>query len=357
MDLDDLSRITPGSREAAELWGSRPGSKVCFADIMDSCSSAPVPAETAASPSPETSAPRSNHAVMATAPPLGTATAAYEKHAPSNNLSDWEKYRDDQLLSNPGGDNYYLDEKRVEGRPQDQESLWGRVKKDLSDAAANVKNFFDDLLFGSETHYRDEKGRIQEAGRRGVLGSIVDFFKDLGSAFTFGAGSAPAGEKAPQGFAERAWHFVSKIKKAFLGDLFQGVPGAVLHMGEDLILAGWNLVEVVPDATIGNFEAGRKATTALFDNGQVVIDYLTDILPTQEAWLRVHAYHFRDRKLPIYYNLGMPERYTGDARWSHVRNTPFRKGIETAGALLGDIFTVKLLDEASASSEAPGDDK
>ena len=355
MELDDISRITPGSRQAAELCESKSGSKVRFAEIMDSFSSARVSSKAASNPVP--SAPRANNAVVATAATREKAAAAYERHAPSSGLSDWEKYRDDQLLSNPGGDNYYLDEKRVETRPQDQESLWGRVKKDLSDAAANVKNFFKDLLFGSEAYYRDEQGRIQETQRRGVLGSIWDFFKDLGSAFTFGAGSTPEGEKAPQGFTERAWHFVSKIKKAFLGDLLQGVPGAVMHMGEDLILAGWNLVEVVPDATIGNFEAGRKATTTLFDNGQVVIDYLTDILPTQEAWLRVHAYHLKDGKLPVYYNLSMPENYTGDARWSSVRNTPFRKGIETAGALLGDIFTLKFLDEISASSESPGEDR
>ena len=75
------------------------------------------------------------------------------------------------------------------------------------------------------------------------------------------------------------------------------------------------------------------------------------------AWLRVHAYHLKDGKLPVYYNLSMPENYTGDARWSSVRNTPFRKGIETAGALLGDIFTLKFLDEISASSESPGEDR
>jgi hypothetical protein len=35
--------------------------------------------------------------------------------------------------------------------------------------------------------------------------------------------------------------------------------------------------------------------------------------------------------------LGIPEHFSGDARWEYVRNTPFRKTIETIGALLADV--------------------
>jgi hypothetical protein len=144
------------------------------------------------------------------------------------------------------------------------------------------------------------------------------------------------------------------MKEAIIGDLVQGVSGSVIHMGEDLALAGWNLVEVLPDATIGNFQEGRKLTTTIFDNGQVAIDYVTDILPMGEAWLRVHASklcNLKDPKLPILYNMNMPEHFTGDVRWRYIRNTPFRKTIETIGSLLADIVAVKIINDAKSTSE------
>jgi hypothetical protein len=280
--------------------------------------------------------------------------AAYQKHAnQSYKVSDWQKYKDDQLLSNPGGDHYYMEQKEVISQPKDQESFWGRIKKDLSDASSNVKNFFRNLFSGAKKYYRDENNLIQETKQRGLVGSLIDFFKDFGSALSFGTWR-PDGEKEPQGFFQRIGFFFSKMKEAVFGDLVQGVSGSVIHMGEDLALAGWNLVEVVPDATIGNFEDGRKLTTTIFDNGQVAIDYLTDILPMGEAWLRVHASrlcNLKDPKLPIFYNISMPEHYTGDIRWQYARNTPFRKTIETIGSLLADIVAVKLIGDAKVTSE------
>lgn len=282
------------------------------------------------------------------------AVAAYRKQMnATEELSDWEKYKDDQLLSNPGGDQYYLDQKQVIPNARDQESFWGRIGKDISDAFSNVKNFFQNLFFGSKILYRDKDNQIQEARQRGLVGSVIDFFKDLGSAFSFGTWR-PDGEKAPEGFAGRVGFFFSKIKEAVFGDLVEGVAGSTVHLGEDLVLAGWNLVEVLPDATIGNFESGRKLTTTIFDNGQVAIDYLTDILPGGEAWLRVHALNFgASDKLtpPILYNLQMPEHYDKDARWQYVRNTPFRKAIETIGSILADIATVKFIGDTECLSD------
>ena len=283
--------------------------------------------------------------------PKAEAFAAYQKQlSQTAQVDDWEKYKDDQLLSNPGGDHYYLDEKKVVSNPEDQKSFWGRIKKDLSDAFSNVKNFFKNLFFGAKKLYRDENNQIQEAKQRGLIGSVVDFFKDLGSALSFGAWR-PDGEEEPQGVVKRIGFFFSKMKEAIFGDLVQGVSGSIIHMGEDLLLAGWNLVEVVPDATIGNFEAGRKLTTVIFDNGQVAIDYLTDILPTGEAWLRVHAFDLKDLSAPILYNIKMPEHYKKDVRWQHVRNTPFRKTIETIGSLLADVFVFKLFGESTSLSQ------
>jgi hypothetical protein len=47
----------------------------------------------------------------------------------------------------------------------------------------------------------------------------------------------------------------------------------------------------------------------------------------------------------------MPEHYTGDVRWRYVRNTPFRKTIETIGSLLADIVAVKIIGDAEGTSE------
>jgi len=295
------------------------------------------------------------------------AIAAYEKQAgqfssPGKSshlkgkglgLSDWEKYKDDQLLSNPGGDNYYLEQNKVVSNPKDQESFLGRVVKDISDALSNIKNFFQNLLFGSKRLYRDKNNQIQEVRQRGIVGSVMDFFSDVGSALSFGMWR-PDGEKEPEGFVKRVGFFFSKMKEAIFGDLIQGVAGSVINIGEDIALAGWNLLEVIPDATIGNFESGRKLTTAIFDNGQVAIDYLTDILPGGEAWSRVHAADFTnpgELKLPVVNNLNMPEHYSGDVRWRYVRNTPFRKAIETIGTLLFDLISLRFMSDIKFLSE------
>ena len=122
-------------------------------------------------------------------------------------------------------------------------------------------------------------------------------------------------------------------------------------MGEDLVLAGWNLLESIPDATIGNFQAGKRLTTSVFDNGQVVIDYLTDIIPFGDAWHRVHTPDLKKFKPPILHNLSMPEYNSGDERWRYVRNTPFRKTIETMGSLLTDVLTLKIFGQINLFSE------
>jgi hypothetical protein len=262
--------------------------------------------------------------------------------------SGWQKYKDDQLLRNPGGDHYYLDENRVADDPGDRESFVTRVGKDMSDFFGNVKNFFGNLLMGSKFRYRDENNDIKEATQRGLVGTCVDFFKDLGSALTFGLWH-PDEEKGPQGAMERITYFGSKMKEAFLGDLVEGIPQSVNHMAKNVVLAGLNLVQVIPDATIGNLEEGRKLTTTIFDNGQVMVEYLTDVIPSGDAWFRVHAASLTDVKAPILYNLQMPEHAKGDARWQYVRNTPFRKTIETVGTLLADIAAIGLAGQTGFS--------
>jgi hypothetical protein len=279
------------------------------------------------------------------AKPRTEAAAAYAKQASMATtpiqMSGWAKYKDDQLLRNPGGDHYYLDENKVVDDPKDRESFLGRVGKDLADVVGNIKNFFGNLFMGSKVRYRDESNQIKEGTQRGLVGSCVDFFKDLGSALTFGLWH-PGDDKGPEGFTERLSYVGTKLKHAVLGDLVEGIPQSLNHMGKNIVLAGLNLVQVLPDSTIGNLEGGSKLTTTVFDNGQVMVEYLTDIIPTGDAWFRVHASSLKDLEAPVLYNLKMPEYVKDDNRWQYVRNTPFRKTIETVGTILADIASIGL---------------
>ena len=268
---------------------------------------------------------------------------------PTPKLSSVGKYVDDQLLSSPGGDRYEdLHEKKVE--PKVPHSFAKRVGKDLKDAFGNVRNFFTDLFFGSKFCYRDENNEIKEAKRKGLLGSVVDFFKDMGSAFSFGAWR-PDGDEAPKGIGKRLAFSCSKFTKAIATDVFQNIPASVNHMAKDIALAAWNSVEVLPDATIGNIAAGEKLTTTVFDNGQVVGNYLTDITPGGDAWQRVHAFSFKELRPPILNNLQKPETGTQDPRWKTVRNTSFRKTIETVGALLADVLSFSFIKWINSSAQ------
>nr|WP_320116816.1 hypothetical protein [uncultured Desulfuromonas sp.] len=278
--------------------------------------------------------------------PLQATTANTLVPVLADDAGDWDKYRDEQLLSNPGGEDYFVD-----GTTQGEESgLIENIAKDLSDVVDNIGNFFHNLLFGAETHYRDEQGEVQTSQNRGLVGSLVDLVCDVGSALSFGAWR-PDGEDAPEGLQERVSFAFDKLKEAVADDVVAGVAGSVNHMGEDLLLAGWNLVEIIPDATVSNVDMAEKVVSNVFDNGQVVIDYLTDVLPGGEAWLRVHATDLDDSQLPVFYNLSTPENFTGDTRWEQVSNTPLRKALETVGSLLADGAMLMLLGQLPTSSQ------
>jgi hypothetical protein len=272
---------------------------------------------------------------------------AQPKTQTTKGMTGLQKYVDDQLLRNPGGHDYDLKEKKV--KSEGPRSFMARVGKDLADAFDNLKNFFSNLFFGAKFCYRDENNQIREARHRGMLGSVFDFFKDLGSALSFGSWR-PNGEAKPQGLVKRFSYSLSKLYQAFAGDLLGGVPGSVNHMANDLLLAGWNLAEAAPDATLGNIPAGEKLTSKVFDGGQVLIDYATDVIPSGDAWKRVHAFSIKEAKLPILDNLGKKERNGDDPRWHYVRNTKFRKIIETVGALLADVAAFGLSRWITGSS-------
>ena len=352
-NIYDLKPIFPG--KATATTGRRPAADKVFETLLTENGSRPIPrpAVPAGPPPPAMASFSFLDQEPVAAAGSENSVSAYgrqQKHADraAAGMSGWRAYRDDQLLSNPGGDAYHLEQQMVV--PAGKQPFMARIGKDLSDAAANIKNFFNNLLFGAKTHYRDQKNNIRQTTNKGLLGSAIDFFKDLGSALTLGAWR-PDGEAAPASGGERLSFAWGKLKETFVGDLLGGVGGSINHLGEDLVLAGWNLVEVVTDATVGNFGDGQEVVSKIFDNGQVAIDYLTDIMPFGEAWLRVHAMDLKNRQAPIVYNLQLPENFKGDARWEFVRNTDFRKRIETIGALLADVVTLNMTGCLNLSSE------
>ncbi|MGA3117087.1 MAG: hypothetical protein ABSF90_21935 [Syntrophobacteraceae bacterium] len=326
--------------EAATLLHSGP---------LSGSQSVPEPLDVPLSRLPALSSPES---LKASAPSGMDAAAAYQRHAgPAGEpapMSGFQKYKDDQLLRNPGGRSYYLDQKKVVD-PLHKESVLGLVRKDFSGVLGNMRNFFGNMFLGTTVLHRNEKNEIQQGHQRGLVRTVADFCKDLGSALSFGTWH-PDSPQAPHGLKNRLLYSVSKLKDAFMGDILTGVPASVNHMGKNLILSGWHLAEVLPDAAIGNFGPGQKLTTSIFDNGHVAIEYLTDIIPSGDAWLRVHASSLKEMKPPILYNLKMPEFNTGDIRWEHVRNTPFRKTIESIGAILADALAITLIGQTGCSS-------
>lgn len=248
-------------------------------------------------------------------------------------------YREEQLLAHPGGDSFDLKDPDPRSASPYRPGFWERLGKDIKDSLDNASNFVKDLVWGSEYRYRDERGRIQFGQRKGLLKSAVGFFKNIVCGLSFGR-IRTNGDTNPQGVVDRMKYAGGKLLgKALLDDLIFGVSSSARNLLDDAALAAWNLMEVVPDATIGNFPLGQRLVTTLFDNGQVVVDYITDCLPTGDAWMRVHACSLENEKFtpPVLFNLRLPEQYGRDSRWSAVRNTPFRKTIETIGSLLADI--------------------
>jgi LysM repeat protein len=268
-------------------------------------------------------------------------------------------YEEDQLLAHPGGDYFFPNKGTGAYDPSFDRTLFkNRVGKDLSDAGENLINIAKDLAMGSKFKYVGNDGKIEEGQRVGVFRTFRNFFEDMLSGLSFGA-YMPAAEEKPKGTFASIWHFFKKtLYDAPIKDLLVGVPHAGINIGKDMAIAALNLVQVVPDSTIGNFKLGKKITTTIFDNGQVAVEYLTDVLPGSHAWLRVHASGASgELAFPFLYNLQTAEQGITDSRWATVRNTPFRKTIETLGALLADAVSLTIIHEhipnASADQRQP----
>jgi hypothetical protein len=255
----------------------------------------------------------------------------------SSLIGQYKTYKEDQLMSNPGGDNFFLSKTgEVIDNNYDHSKITKRVGKDLADAGSNLLNAVKDLGIGAKVKYVDKHGNIQNGRKVGLAGTVVNFFKDVTSGLSFGIYS-PKGEAKPQGAIGRVKHVFKKIfKDALIGDIVKGVPKSAIHIGEDIMFAGLNAIEAVPDATIGNFKAGRKVTTAIFDNTQVAMDFITDAIPGGDASARTRSFNLAKglKGLPIINNLTKPEEKQDEADWKYVRNTSFRKVIETIPSLI-----------------------
>ena len=263
-----------------------------------------------------------------------------EKITPPGTLSEqMAKYKIDQLMAEPGGDFYSRNGGNVYVRPAyDQSEFKGRVNKDLSDAGENIIRLLEDITRGSVRNYIGPGGEALAYRKLGLFDALGNFMKNVSSGLSFGA-YVPEGEEKPEGSLERVKHFFSKIfREGLLQDLGGSTTGAVVSGLRHSVLAAINALEVVPDATIGNIEAGRKLTTDVFDNGQVVVSYLTDVIPGGEAWFRVNTAGSNKEGWipPVYLNFKTSEQGIDDPRWATIRNTPFRKTIESMGALISD---------------------
>lgn len=259
------------------------------------------------------------------------------KPSKSSILEQYQTYKEDQLMSNPGGDNFFLNNTSgVIDNNYDHSRISKRVGKDLADAGSNLLNAVKDLGVGAKIKYVDKYGNVKEGRKVGLTGTVTNFFKDIVSGVTLGLYS-PEGEAKPQGPAGRIKHMFKKIfKDALVGDIVKGIPRSAINVGEDIMFAGLNAIEAVPDATIGNFKSGRKATTAIFDNAQVAMDFITDVLPGGEASTRTRSFEFKKglKGLPIVNNITTPENEGDEKEWKYVRNTSFRKVIETIPSLI-----------------------
>jgi len=304
----------------------------------------PVPAQApAVTPpvQPPVPAPEQKPPVTERVPPAEQETQPVPITTPAGRTlkEQMDIYKIDQLLAAPGGDHFVHTGSTVEYRPDETHNDIGtRVGKDLSDARDNLARLLADLTGGSKTHYLAQDGTIKSRQRVGLLGALNHFVRDLATGISFGT-YVPAGEERPTGMGRIKYFFNKVFKDALVRDLGMGATSAAASGLKHGVLAAINALETVPDATIGNFRQGEKVTTTVFDNGQVAVSYITDVLPAGEAWFRVHAPGSTQDgfQIPFLYNWNTREQGIDDPRWESVRNTKFRKTIETIGTILGDM--------------------
>ncbi len=136
------------------------------------------------------------------------------------------RYKEDQLLANPGGDHYHTDRtKNVIVKPDGPSGFIQRVGKDLKDAGSNFINMIENFIAGAEYKYRAADGSIGSGRHSGLLGTVGKFFRNMASGLSFGA-YVPEGEAAPVGVWGRTKHFFKKVfGEALVNNLVAGALG------------------------------------------------------------------------------------------------------------------------------------
>ncbi len=167
------------------------------------------------------------------------ASRGVNKPSKSSIIEQYKAYKEDQLMSNPGGDNFFLNKSgEVIDDNYDHSRITKRVGKDLADVGNNLLNAVKDLGIGAKIKYVDKLGNIKDGRKVGFAGTVVNFFKDIASGLSFGIYS-PEGEVKPHGGVGRIKHLFKKMfKDALIGDVVKGVPQSVIHIGEDIMFAG-----------------------------------------------------------------------------------------------------------------------
>ena len=133
------------------------------------------------------------------------------KPSRSSIIEQYRTYKEDQLMSSPGGDNFFLKKTSdVIDKNYDHSSFAKRIGKDLSDAGNNLLNAVKDLGIGAKMKYIDKHGNINEVRKVGVAGTVVNFFKNVASGLSFGLYSQE-GEVKPQGVIGKIKHLFKKI--------------------------------------------------------------------------------------------------------------------------------------------------
>ncbi|HHT9124472.1 MAG TPA: hypothetical protein ACFYD6_01490 [Candidatus Brocadiia bacterium] len=252
-------------------------------------------------------------------------------------MEQMRMYKEDRLLSSPGGDSVFVDANgKVANKGVEHTCLIKRVGKDIKDAKSNFVNMLKDASCSAKFSYITQDGKIEDGQRVGLVKTLENFFKDLFSGISLGT-YTPRAEEKPSGADETVKH---SLKKVFLDAVYKdvavGIPRGAVQIVKDAALVCLNLAEAIPDATIGITKTGEGVTTKVFDNTQVALNFFTDILPGGEGRGRVYAFKLDKgiKGLPLIHNLTTPEQGTDEADFQHVRNTSFRKTIETISSII-----------------------
>ncbi|MDY6862750.1 MAG: hypothetical protein SV062_07145 [Thermodesulfobacteriota bacterium] len=276
-------------------------------------------------------------------------------------ISQIKTYRREQLLGNPGGDGYNIDKalNKISPLRVTKTGFTGRIYKDLTDAGKNIMNCIKNLGTGANYAYMKSDNQVEEMSKTGFLQTIKNFCRHFLRGLTFGLYPSGKGKKVEVATSHRVIQAAKNIGRAIFVDIGRDIPKCGINLVEDIALCGLNTIEVIPDATVANLPNGEKVVNEIFDDTQVLINYLADVAPTGDAWMRVHSMEISKNRFipPIIKNLTSKERDFENDYLKTVYNSKFRKIIETIGSLTGDVLFFNYFNRTINSPSDNIDDK